>query len=99
MVEGTYDDCVLQVTDASGNTSAPLQVPAFTVDFTAPELTAGMGVLPRVVGRTAAMSLHASEPGTLAHDGNCGGSPQQITQGQNKVPSAFPATVSTATAN
>ena len=90
MVEGTYDDCALQVTDASGNKSAPLQVPAFTVDFTAPELTAGMGATPRVVGRTAAMSLHASEPGTLAHDGNCGGSPQQITQGQNKVLIRFP---------
>ena len=33
MVEGTYDDCAIQVTDADGNTSEPLQVPTFSCGF------------------------------------------------------------------
>ena len=39
MVEGTYDDCAIQVTDSDGNKSEPLRVPSFKVDFTVPELS------------------------------------------------------------
>ena len=39
MVEGTYADCAIQVTDSEGNKSDPLQVPSFRVDFTVPELS------------------------------------------------------------
>ena len=99
MVEGTYDDCALQVTDASGNKSEPLQVPAFTVDFTKPELTAGMGVIPRVVGRTAAMSptpvnRERSPMTAIAVDPH-----SKSLRGRTRSSSAFRETDSSATVN
>ena len=36
--EGVYNDCTITVTDAAGNTSAPLAVDPFTIDNSEPEL-------------------------------------------------------------
>ena len=34
MVEGNYENCSIKVTDTEGNTSEPLHVPPFKLDFT-----------------------------------------------------------------
>ena len=59
MVEGNYDDCAIQVTDSEGNTSEPLQVPSFRVDFSAPELFQ-VGDF-KVQGRNVEIEIKASE--------------------------------------
>ena len=39
MVEGSYDNCAIEVTDTEGNKSEPLRIPSFKVDFSPPELS------------------------------------------------------------
>ena len=87
MVEGNYDDCAIQVTDSEGNTSDPLQVPAFKVDFTLPELTK-VGDF-RVQGRNVEMEIKASEEGNLVFSGNCSGDLQHMKQGKSEVSISF----------
>ena len=88
MVEGKYDDCTIQVTDSEGNTSDPLQVPSFKVDFTLPELTK-VGDF-RVQGRNVEMEIKASETGILVYTGNCNGDLQHMKQGKSEVSISFP---------
>jgi len=88
MVEGTYADCAIQVTDSEGNTSEPLQVPSFKVDFTLPQLTK-VGEF-RVQGRNVEMDIKASETGSLVFSGNCSGDLQHMNQGKSEVSIRFP---------
>lgn len=39
LADGTYSDCTVTVTDSSSNTSDPLAISSFTVDFSAPSVT------------------------------------------------------------
>ena len=87
MVEGTYADCAIQVTDSEGNTSEPLQVPSFKVDFTLPQLTK-VGEF-RVQGRKVKMDIKASETGILVYTGNCNGDLQNMKQGKSEVSISF----------
>ena len=88
MVEGNYDNCAIQVTDLEGNTSEPLQVPSFKVDFTLPELTK-VGDF-RVQGRNVKMEIKASESGILIYSGNCSGDLEHMNQGKSEVLIGFP---------
>ena len=88
MVEGSYDDCAIQVTDSEGNTSDPLQVPAFKVDFTSPKLSQ-VGDF-RVQGRNVEMEIKASESGILVYSGNCSGDLQHMKHGKSEVSISFP---------
>ena len=88
MVEGKYDNCAIQVTDSEGNTSEPLQVPSFKVDFTLPQLTK-VGEF-KVQGRKVKMEIKASETGSLVFSGNCSGDLQHMNQGKSEVSIRFP---------
>jgi large repetitive protein len=88
MVEGDYEDCAIQVTDSEGNTSEPLQVPSFRVDFSAPELSQ-VGDF-KVQGRNVEMEIKASETGNLVYSGNCSGDMQHMNQGKSEVSISFP---------
>jgi len=88
MVEGNYDDCAIQVTDSEGNTSDPLQVPSFRVDFTSPKMSQ-VGDF-RVQGRNVEMGIKASETGSLVYSGNCIGDLQHVKQGKSEVTVSFP---------
>ena len=88
MVEGKYENCSIQVTDSEGNTSEPLHVPPFKLDFSAPELSK-VGDL-RVQGRYVKIELQASESGELSFNGNCSGDLQQIKKGISEVSVSFP---------
>jgi len=88
MVEGNYENCSIKVTDSEGNTSEPLHVPPFKLDFSAPELSK-VGDL-RVQGRHVKIELQASESGKLSFNGNCGGNLQQIKKGITEVSVSFP---------
>ena len=88
MVEGNYDNCAIQVTDSEGNTSEPLQVPSFRVDFSAPELSQ-VGDF-KVQGRNVEMEIKASETGNLVYSGNCSGDKQHMNQGKSEVSISFP---------
>ncbi len=87
MVEGNYD-CAIQVTDLEGNTSEPLQVPSFRVDFSVPELFQ-VGDF-RVQGRNVEMEIKASEAGSLVYSGNCSGDLQHMNQGKSELTISFP---------
>ena len=88
MVEGKYDNCAIQVTDSEGNTSEPLQVPSFRVDFSAPELSQ-VGDF-KVQGRNVEMEIKASETGSLVYSGNCSGDLQHMNQGKSELTINFP---------
>ena len=88
MVEGNYDDCAIQVTDLEGNTSEPLQVPSFMVDFSVPELSQ-VGNF-KVQGRNVEIEIKASETGRLVYSGNCSGDLQHLKQGKSEVSISFP---------
>ena len=88
MVEGTYDDCAIQVTDSDGNTSEPLQVPSFKVDFTSPELTK-VGDK-RIVGRNVKVEIKTRESGNLVYSGNCSSDIQHVKKGKSEVTISFP---------
>ena len=88
MVEGNYDNCAIQVTDSEGNTSEPLQVPSFKVDFSVPELSQ-VGDF-KVQGRNVEMEIKASEAGSLVYSGNCSGDLQHMNQGKSEVSISFP---------
>jgi len=87
MVEGNYD-CAIQVTDLEGNTSEPLQVPSFRVDFSVPELFQ-VGDF-KVQGRNVEMEIKASETGNLVYTGNCSGDLQHMNQGKSELTISFP---------
>ena len=88
MVEGNYENCSIQVTDTEGNTSQPLHVPSFKLDFSAPELSKFGDI--RVKGRDVKIELQASESGELSYSGNCSGDLKQIKKGISEVSVSFP---------
>ena len=88
MVEGSYDNCAIQVTDSEGNMSEPLQVPSFRVDLSAPELSQ-VGDF-KVQGRNVEIEIKASETGSLVYSGNCSGDLQHMKQGKSEVSISFP---------
>ena len=88
MVEGNYDVCAILVTDSEGNTSDPLQVPSFKVDFTSPQLSQ-VGDF-RVQGRNVKIEIKASESGILIYSGNCSGDLEHMNQGKSEVLIGFP---------
>ena len=88
MVEGNYDDCAIQVTDSEGNTSEPLQVPSFMVDFSVPELFQ-VGNF-KVQGRNVEIEIKASETGSLVYSGKCSGDLQHMNQGKSELTISFP---------
>ena len=88
MVEGSYENCVIQVTDTEGNKSKPLKIPSFKVDFSPPELyQIGQS---RIQGRNINIKIKASEAGSLAFSGNCSGDLQNLHKGKSEVIIRFP---------
>ena len=88
MVEGSYDNCAIQVTDSEGNKSEPLRIPSFKVDFSPPELSQ-IGEF-RIQGRNVKMKIKSSEAGSLAYSGNCSGDLQNLNKGKSEVIISFP---------
>lgn len=88
MVEGTYDDCAIQVKDVDGNMSEPLKVPTFSVDFTAPKLSQ-VGYF-MVEGRNVKMDIKASESGKILYSGNCNGDLIYVKKGKSEIIIHFP---------
>ncbi len=87
MVEGSYENCSIQVTDSEGNTSEPLHVPPFKLDFSAPELSK-VGDF-QVQGRNIKIEIKASELGKLSYNGNCSGNLQHLKKGISEVLVSF----------
>ena len=77
----TYTDCTITVTDATGDNSEPLAVPAFTVETTAPHLTgislagiplADMPELPIMTNEnTLEYIFKSDEAGTISYSADC----------------------------
>ena len=88
MVEGSYEGCSIKVTDSEGNTSEPLHVPTFKLDFSAPELSQVRDL--SIHGRNVKIELQASELGKLSFGGNCSGDLKQIKKGISEISISFP---------
>ena len=84
LTEGTYSNCTITVTDAAGNTSTTLTVPAFTIDTTTPTLTN-----PSSIGTTSdttpEFSFTSSEVGTIAYTGDCTSTDTAAIAGTNTI--------------
>ena len=88
MVEGTYENCSIQVIDAEGNKSDTLHVPTFKLDFSAPELSKVRDF--QVQGRNLKMEIKVNELGELSYNGNCSGNLQKIKKGISEILVSFP---------
>ena len=84
LIEGTYSNCTLTVTDTAGNTSDALAVPEFTIDTTIPTLTN-----PSSIGTTndttPEFTFTSSEEGTISYGGGCTSSDTTAATGANTV--------------
>lgn len=72
LAEGTYSDCTVSVTDATGNVSSALTLSSFEIDLTAPTVTEVIAVVSPANDATPNVTISSSSAGTLAVGGSCG---------------------------
>ena len=84
---GRYS-CAIRVTDAAGNVSEALVLPALTVDRTPPQLSHEMGAIGNTSQTQHAITFTSSEPGALSVSGDdcqLGAPPVTASEGNNTV--------------
>lgn len=93
---GTYSDCTITVTDSFENESDPLSIATFTIDTTAPILTALAEVGQNVLAANAQYVFSTTETGTYTLSG-CAGSVDGVSHVVNftsLTPGAYSCTLS-----
>ncbi len=72
LADGTFTNCTVTVTDGIGNASSALAIPSFTIDTTAPVISAVTPVTTPTGDSTPDYVFTTNETGTLAVGGSCG---------------------------
>ena len=75
LADGTYSDCTITVTDATGNTSDALTVNTFEINTVTPILTEVTPVPTPADDTTPSYTFNSSKAGTIAYAGSCGSTP------------------------
>ena len=99
LADGTYSDCTLTVTDASGNSNSPVTLSSFTVDVAAPTVAEVTSVATPGNDTTPDVTLSSTEEGTLTVGGSCGSSDEGVITGGNTTITLTQADNSTALAD
>ena len=82
--EGTYDNCIIIVTDSLGNASSALSVNTFVVDTTAPTLSQVTAVTTPTKDPTPSYAFSSNEAGTISYGGCSAGGTSAIS-GTNSI--------------
>jgi len=85
LIDGTYSDCTIRVTDHAGNQSLPLALPAFTIDTTAPVLEESVAISSPDNDATPTFTFNSSEPGTLSFSRGCSSKIEIVSEGDNSI--------------
>ena len=86
LADNTYNNCIITVTDSSGNASNNLQVSSFRIDTTAPTLSQVTAVSTPTGDNTPDYTFNSNEAGTITYGGACGSSSSSsVSSGYNTV--------------
>lgn len=94
LTPGTYSNCEITVTDASGNESTPLEVSTFTIlykavlpgsDTTAPTLEMVSPVSTPTTDNTPNLTFSSDEAGTITYSGSCSSDEVDAVDGNNTI--------------
>ena len=84
LVDGTYSDCTITLTDAASNVSEPLTVTTFTISIT-PNLAEITAVPTPTTDTTPEYTFSSDEAGTISYAGGCTSSTTNATVGNNTI--------------
>ncbi|MDC0230135.1 carboxypeptidase-like regulatory domain-containing protein, partial [Deltaproteobacteria bacterium] len=86
LADGTHNNCIITVTDSTGNTSNNLQVSSFRIDTTAPTLSQVTAVSTPTGDNSPDYTFNSNEAGTISYGGACGSSTSSsASSGHNTV--------------
>ena len=87
LTPGTYSNCEITVTDASGNESDSLEVSTFTIlsDTTAPTLDMVSPVSTPTTDNTPNLTFSSDEAGTITYSGSCSSDEVDAVDGNNTI--------------
>ena len=86
LTAGSYADCTLTITDASGNANSPITLTSFTIDLTAPTVAEVAAVVTPGNDATPDVTISTTEAGTLSIGGSCGSASEgAISSGSNII--------------
>jgi len=83
--EGTYDNCIITVTDSLGHVSSALSVNTFVVDTTAPILSVVTAVTTPTKATTPGYAFSSDEAGTISYGGSCSSGTTSASSGTNSI--------------
>jgi len=84
LVDGTYDNCTITVTDNSSN-SVTLNINSFVIDTTAPTVAEVTAVTTPTNDTTPDYTFSSSEAGTITYGGSCSSSTTSAISGNNTI--------------
>ncbi len=85
LADGTYDNCMISVTDSSSNTSDNLSVSSFTIGATKPALAQVTAVPTPTNDNTSSYTFNSTLSGTISYGGSCSSSTTSAVAGNNTI--------------
>ena len=90
LIDGTYSNCTITVTDVAGNVSYSLAIPTFVintelVDTSVPILTIVTSVPTPTNDSTPSFTFSSSEAGTISYGGSCNSTTTDAIHGNNTI--------------
>ncbi len=85
LIDATYSDCTIKVTDEAGNISEPLTVDSFTVETGAPTLSQLAPISTPTSDTTPNYSFYTDEAGTINYSGDCASTTLNANAGNNTI--------------
>ena len=84
MIEGTYSDCTITVSDSDGNVSSSHTITSFTVVIP-PILGEVTAVISPTIDTTPNYTFSSSKAGTITYGGSCSSSTTVAVAGNNTI--------------
>ena len=85
LADGTYVNCTIIVTDAAGNASNTLAVPAFTIESTAPIISEVTAIVTPSNDTTPDYVFDSDEAGAITYGGSCSSATTSASVGDNAI--------------
>jgi hypothetical protein len=85
LLDGTYSNCTISVTDAANNLSSVLNVSTFTVDTSAPVISEVTPVPTPGNDNTPSYTFNSSEAGSITYGGDCSSATTLAASGLNTI--------------
>ncbi|MFA7285919.1 MAG: fibronectin type III domain-containing protein [Candidatus Paceibacterota bacterium] len=85
LLDGTYNDCTILVTDSAGNDSNELAINTFVIDTTDPVISEVTPVVTPSSDTTPSYSFTTNEAGDITYGGSCTADTNTATVGTNTI--------------